>query len=155
MSRRSSSGLAVSGLLALAFALSVLAFVAATGSRGLLGIAPGGRLQLFGEGRVAYRALTLTSKEVSSRPFRVGEGDIVTVTYALSGETGSGHIAGSLCGYNWFRPDCEVLHLQRVGPTDEGTFAVRIPRRGRCHVELWVRDYRGALALTWQTSRAP
>jgi hypothetical protein len=151
MPRRSSSEFdPLSLVMALMLGLFVLVLALATGNRGLLGIAPGGRLQLGGQGRVAYQALTATSREFGSRAFRVREGDTVSVTYSLQGSGASARLSISLCGYNPLKPDCSLLYLERLYPDAEGAVTVVIPRRGRCDVDLWVRDYTGTVALSWE-----
>lgn len=140
--------------LAALLGVSVLLLVASAGDWGLLGIAPGARLQLFGRGTLASEALTPTTRSFSARDFRVSAGDTVRVDYALAGEGVSARLGVSLCTYNWLRPDCEMLLLEPVALPAQGSVEIAIPARGRCGVDLWVRDYTGGLTLSWERRAA-
>ncbi|MHB1317206.1 MAG: hypothetical protein ACYCYF_01165, partial [Anaerolineae bacterium] len=106
-------------------------------------------------GGVAYDALTPTTRSFGSRSFRVAPGDAVLVDHTLAGESGSARIAVSLCTYSWFRPDCEMLLMQPLPVPSQGRVEVAIPARGRCRVDLWVRDYTGGLTLGWDRRSPP
>ncbi|MFO7695886.1 MAG: hypothetical protein R6X16_01835 [Anaerolineae bacterium] len=150
MSRHSPELHPLSLVLVALLGVSVLLLVASTGDWGLLGIAPGARLQLFGRGTLASEAVTPTTRSFSARDFRVRAGDTVVVTYALAGEGGSARFGVSLCTYDWFRPDCEMLLMEPLPLPAQGQAQVAIPARGRCGVDLWVRDYTGGLTLSWE-----
>lgn len=81
------------------------------------------------------------------------EGDTVAVTYALPGEGGSARLGVSLCTRHRLRVTCEMLLMQPLPLPAQGQVEVAIPARGRCGVDLWVRDYTGGLTLSWERQR--
>jgi len=141
-------------VLAALLGVFVLLMVAATGNWSLLGIAPGLRLQLFGQGTVAYDALTPSSRSFGSRDFRVREGDTVLVSYDLTGAKGSARLGVALCTRHWLRVNCEMLLFEPIALPAKGQAEVAIPVRGRCSADLWVRDYTGGLTLRWERRAA-
>lgn len=149
MSRHSSEFNPMSLVLPALLGVFVLLMVASTGDWSLLGIAPGLRLQLFGQGTVAYDALTPTSRSFGSRTFYVREGDTVALGYTLKGQGGSAHVSVSVCDYNLLRPSCEIIHLERLVVPSGGSVVVPVPAGGRCRATLSVRDYTGGLTLRW------